>query len=290
MSIRIVLAPLFDVDADANALKAAYDVARRFEAHVVGLYARPDPRDILPLIGEGISRGVMEDLMRNAEAEFDQRRDGARARFDAARAAAEVPLAEAPSRPGTVSTQWREITGRPEQVVAEAARLADLVVFSRTEAADDGATMRGVFEATLLGSRRPLLLVPPMAPERIAHGIAIAWNGSAEAAAAVAGAMPFLERAVAVHVLTAETRRTRAEASMGLAEYLEWHGVSSERRPVRAEGGSSVGAALLGAAGEAGADLVVMGGYGRARLSELILGGVTRHVLDRTHLPVLMAH
>jgi nucleotide-binding universal stress UspA family protein len=289
MSIRIVVVPLFDADADANSLGAAFDVARRFEAHVVGLYARPDARDVMPLIGEGMSRSVMDDLLRAAETELKERRDGARARFDAARAAAGVPLAEGPSpRPGAASAAWREVTGRPEMVVPEAARLADLVVFSRAESDGDPAA-RNALEATLLGGRRPILLLPPAAPERIGHNVAIAWNGGAEAAAAVAGAMPFLERAVAVHVLTAETRRTSAEASMGLAEYLEWHGVPSDRHPVAVEGGP-VGAALLEAAGEAGADLVVMGGYGRTRLSELILGGVTRHVLAHAHLPVLMAH
>ena len=114
MSIRIVVVPLFDADSDANSLAAAFDVARRFEAHVVGLYARPDPRDVMPFLGEGMYRAVMDDLLRAAAAEQDPRRDGARARFDAARAAAAgVPLAEGPSpRPGAASTAWREVTGR----------------------------------------------------------------------------------------------------------------------------------------------------------------------------------
>jgi nucleotide-binding universal stress UspA family protein len=73
-----------------------------------------------------------------------------------------------------------------------------------------------------------------------------------------------------------------------LADYLEWRGIVCERRSIVAE--DAVGAALLRAASDAGADLLVMGGYGRSRLRELVLGGVTRHVLTHAQLPVLLAH
>jgi nucleotide-binding universal stress UspA family protein len=92
-----------------------------------------------------------------------------------------------------------------------------------------------------------------------------------------------------VHVLAAETWRTELDVTVDLIEYLDWRGVASERRAVAAEG-EPVGAALLRTAAEAGADLLVMGGYGRTRFSELVLGGVTRHVLAHAELPLLIAH
>lgn len=291
MSLRVVTVPLFDTDADEIALGAGFDIARRFEAHLVGLFVRADPQDAVPLIGGGVSQRVMDELIRATAAETDRRRDGAKARFETARTAAKVPVADAPPGPGTVTARWREVTGRRERVIPEAARLADLTVFGRAGGeGEPHPELRAAFEATLLGCGRPLLLVPPGAPEHIGHNLAVAWNGSAEAAAALAGAMPFLERAVNVHLLTAETRRVPADVSIGVAEYLEWHGVPYERRPVEIKGGESEGVALLRAAGEVGADLLVMGGYGRTRLSEMILGGVTRHVLTHAHVPVLMAH
>ena len=105
----------------------------------------------------------------------------------------------------------------------------------------------------------------------------------------VAGALPFLHAAQAVHVLCAETRRTSAEVSLDLVQYLGWRGIACTSRVVSTEG-ESVGAALLAAAGEVGADLLVMGGYGRTRLSELVLGGVTRHVLAHSSLALLISH
>ena len=104
------------------------------------------------------------------------------------------------------------------------------------------------------------------------------------------GALPFLDGAGAVHLLTAETWRTRAGAALDLAEYLEWRGIASQRRAVTAGTDEPVGAALLRTATEVGADLMVMGGYGRTRFSELVLGGVTRHVLGAAELPILIGH
>lgn len=290
MTYRIIQVPLFDVEADGVALAAAFAVARRFDAHVCGLFPRPDPRDVMPVVDEGITRSaVMDDLMRAAAAEVDRRRDGARARFEAARAAAAAPLAEAPPAPGSISARWSEVAGRHEETIPREAHLADLVAFGRGDG-DLDPGVRAAFEATLLGSARPLLLAPPSAPGRvIGNAVAVAWNGSPEATRALIGAMPFLERADAVHVLTAATWRTPADAGERLATYLAWHGIRCERRPVELAG-ESRGAALLRAAREVGADLLVMGGRGRPRLTEMILGGATNHVATRADLPVLMAH
>jgi nucleotide-binding universal stress UspA family protein len=90
-------------------------------------------------------------------------------------------------------------------------------------------------------------------------------------------------------VLTAQTRRTPSDVIEDLADYFEWRGIRCERRAIPDEE-DAVGAALLRAASQASADLLIMGGYGRSRLRELVLGGVTRHVLTHAQLPVLLAH
>jgi nucleotide-binding universal stress UspA family protein len=107
---------------------------------------------------------------------------------------------------------------------------------------------------------------------------------------AVGWALPFLDGAGGVHCLTAQTRRTRADAAVDLAEYLQWRAIACGRHAVAVEGDQPVGAALLRIASEIGADLLVMGGYGRARLNELVFGGVTRHVLAKPELPLLISH
>jgi nucleotide-binding universal stress UspA family protein len=286
MSIRIILTPLFGDETDAAAAHAAFAVTRRFDAHVEGLFARIDPLDMIPIVGEGISPVVIDDLTRAAAAEMDKRASAAKGHFEAARTAAGASLAERPPAPGGTSARWTEITGRREEVIARKARVSDLVVFGAQPA--DSPELGGAIENTLVAGGRPLLLAPK-GVQMIGERVAIAWNGSAESARALACALPFIEAAKAVHVLTAETWRTPFEVSDDLADYLEWRGIACERRSIESDN-EAVGGALLRGAREAGADLLVMGGYGRSRLRELVLGGATRHVLTHAQLPVLLAH
>ena len=101
--------------------------------------------------------------------------------------------------------------------------------------------------------------------------------------------MPFLESAVAVHLLTATSARTQADTLDGTREYLAWHGIDCDVHVLEARG-EPVGAALMRKASTIGADLLVMGGYGHARLRERILGGVTHHIVNQPELPILLAH
>ena len=288
MSIRVILTPLFGDAAAASALTAGLSLAQRFEAHLSALFVRLDPSDAVPLVGEGISPAIIEQLIHAAEAEMDRRRGAARSAFETACGAAGIAVVEAPAGTRTASAGWREVTGRRDEIIPAKARTSDLVVFARG-GDRSSPDLPGVLEATLLSGGRPLLLLPAAAPARVGDRVAIAWNGRAEAARAVAGALPFLDAAGAVPVLTAATRRTPPEVALDLVEYLTWRGIAAERRPVEAKD-EPVADVLLRAAREAGADLLVMGGYGRTRLSELVLGGVTRRVLSHADLPVLMAH
>ena len=158
MSIRIILTPLFGDDADAAAAQAAFAVTRRFDAHVEGLFARIDPLDTIPIVGEGVSPTVMDDLTRAAQVEMDKRASAARAHFEAARASAGVEIAEGPPAPGGTSARWSEVTGRREEVIPRKARVSDLVVFGAQPS--DSPELGGAIETTLLAAGRPLLLAP----------------------------------------------------------------------------------------------------------------------------------
>jgi nucleotide-binding universal stress UspA family protein len=286
MSTSIILTPMFGDDADEAAAQAAFAVARRFDAHVAGLFVRIDPLDTVPIVGEGISPAVIEDLTNAANEEMDRRATAAKDHFEQARSTAGVALAEAPPAPGGNSARWAEVTGRRDEVIPRKARVSDLIVFGAQPA--DSPELGGSIETTLVSCGRPVLLAPG-GVHTIGDRIAIAWNDSAEAARALASALPLIETAQAVHILAADTWRTRFEATEELAEYLAWRGIGCERQAVDV-GEEEVGEALMQAAIAGGADLLVMGGYGRSRLRELVLGGVTRHVLTNTQLPVLFAH
>jgi nucleotide-binding universal stress UspA family protein len=286
--MKTILVPLAGGDGEIAAMKAAFTIARRFDAHVAALFVRLDPRDAVPLLGEGMSGPMVDEIMRAAEAETNSRHAIARRHFDAAVAAASATLADTPPGPGGVTAEWREVEGRAEEMVPLESRFADMMVIGGAGSPAD-AYATTVLENALLGSGRPLLLVPPRLPETIGRHIALAWNASVEAARAVAGAVDLLRAAETVDVLVVETAVASGAAGRRISDYLAWHGVKV-RLTIITSGPDPVGQVLMTKAAELGSDLVVMGGYGHSRMREMILGGVTRHVLHHAGLPVLMAH
>src|SRR3954454_8305254 len=150
---------------------------------------------------------------------------------------------------------------------------------------------RATEEAALFDSGRPVLLVPPSAPDAATLGetIVVSWNGSSETARAVSFAMPFLVRARQVVVLTVKGATIEGPSGAEIAATLRLHGVTASAL-THEDDRRSPGAAILAQARDLGADLLVKGAYTQSRIRQLIFGGATRHILEHTDLPVLMAH
>ncbi len=287
MTIKVVLTPLHGGDTDSAALAAALSVARQFSAHVDVMHVRADPRTMIPYIGEGMSGVLVEEMMASAEQQATERAARARKLFDDWRAQEGLPLAEQPGDgPGCA---WVELVGRADVMVARRGRLADLIVVSRPSGEDVAATATETLEAALLESGRPLLVAAAAPAETLGRRIAIAWNGSAEAARAVGAALPLLADAGSVSVIAVGDTAPPEAGGDALVAYLARHAIEARLNSVEA-GGAPVGKTLLAEAEGARADLLVMGAYTHSRLRELVFGGVTREVLGAADLPVLMAH
>lgn len=190
---------------------------------------------------------------------------------------------------GARHARWVVADGDVSAVLRHAGHWHDLLVVG-TGGEDAWESEAGVAQLVLTAGL-PCIVVPQGAGEREVHRgcIALAWNGSIEAIGALHAALPLLEGAHRVVVLSG----TQREAGAGLARFEldDWagqHGLRIEY--VMLEPGEDVGAALLGAAGEVEADLLVAGAYGRSRLAEWVLGGVTRHLLRNSDIPMLLRH
>lgn len=292
MAYRKLLLPVIGTAAGEAALATAFLTARVWRAHVQGLHVRLDPRDVAPLAGEGLSGAMIEEMMSATEREAAERARKVEALFSRFVEQNGVPMVADPAQAfsaGTVTASFATVVGREEEVVAQQARLADLVVLAHPEADDDVSTSDAL-HAVLFDSGRPVMVSRRTAPETIGRRVAIAWNGTAESSAAVAAGLPWIERAEAVRVLHADEYQRRGPDVSGLIDYLAWHGVTAESRAFKPIGsaGGAVGAGLLAAAAEFGADLLIMGAYSHSRLRQLILGGVTRHVLEHADVTLLM--
>ncbi len=286
MPIRKVLLPLTGTVTGEAALTTAMLTARPWAAHISVLHVRVDSRDVAPLAGEGLSGAMIEEMMTATETESADRAHAVRAVFDRFIAAHNIPLAHPSHRGETVSASFATVTGREEDLVAQLARLADITVVPYPDAGED-VSSSDALHAVLFDSGRPVLIAPAIPPTSVGNRIAIAWNGTAESAAAVQGAGPWLRRAEAVRILSGEEYQRRGPAAQDLADFLALYDIPAELGTFRAVE-RDVGAGLLKAVTDHNADLLVMGAYSHSRLRQLILGGVTRHVLEHARLPVLM--
>ena len=166
-------------------------------------------------------------------------------------------------------------------------RLADVIAVPRPDRENQIGT--NTLEAALLETGRMVLMCPPLPATAVGNGIAIAWNGSTESSRAVMAALPLLAQAAKVVVLSAASSVQAGLGGEALVEHLGWHGIKAEARPLDAKA-TEVGEALLSGAREAGADSLLMGAYGHSRRRELIMGGVTRHVIEHARMPILLVH
>ncbi|MBI4184265.1 MAG: universal stress protein [Proteobacteria bacterium] len=287
MAIRTILLPLSSLETDAAATELALLIARHFDAHVMGLHVRMDPRDIAPLAGEGLSGAMIEEMMEVCEKDGIKQSGGARKLFEDACAKANIPFVDSPGPQGAnLSASWRSEVGREEDNVVWHSRVNDLTVIARPQAGGEKSTTE-VLHAAIMGAGRGVLVAPAKAPSICGKRIAIAWNGSAEAAGAVSVGKPFLERCEALCLMSAEEGYSHGPGVSELESHLRWHGLHPEIRHFGAPG-ENIGASLLQRLAEYGADLLIMGAYTHSRLRHLILGGVTSHVLAHAELPILM--
>ena len=255
-----------------------------------GFAGRPDPRFVAAAVYDGIYAGYYDDLVAAMEREWTALANKALAKYETWKEKNDVRSAQAPNGVHAPSAEWRDVKGNETETIRRQGRISDIIVTPlpsprAKEPQDTG------FEAALLDSGRPILLVPHNKPLKVKDAkIVVAWNGSAEAARAVAAAMPLLHEAEQVLVFTAAEGSVEAGMADELVAYLKWHRIPASKLVHGSNEGVSVEEVLQAAAHKAGADLLVMGAYTHNRWRELIFGGVTRHMFNHASMPVLMAH
>lgn len=176
-----------------------------------------------------------------------------------------------------------------EQVVLEQARFADLTILPAGLAGTSGM-FRHAFNAAVFAAGSPLLLLPKDGTVlSTSEHVMIAWDGSAQSARAVRHAVNGLAQAARVTSVTVDAAPRHGGMDAGLIRYLQKHGIKLAIQD-EVSGSRSVGQTILEVASDIHADLIVMGAYGHSRVREMIIGGATREVIERTTVPVLMVH
>ncbi|MBV1916751.1 MAG: universal stress protein [Sphingomonadaceae bacterium] len=240
-------------------LNTALSLARASNGHVTLLVDTPVARYISmdPMGGSYVASDALKQAMADDDASaarLEERLSRDDVPFDVIRSEAE-----------------------PVEALAKAARLADVVVMSRS----------GGFAGELaLVSRTPVLALSDDSALTMPLGKAcVAWDGGDEAACALRNAVGLLSGCESVAVLTVAEKPGGFPATEAL-RYLSRHGVTAELQELPRRG--STEETLDVAVGRSGADLLVMGAFGHSRVREYLFGGVTRYFLDKSDGPALL--
>lgn len=252
-------------------LDVALEIARCREARLVGLFGQTEASP--PVMASRDRQQRLAELAAPVREEFERK-----------------------TKEAGVKAVWRDVAGRQQERliddVVAACRLADLVVLGQYDAKQAaGILPEALNEQVVLNSGRPVLLVPAVGDyPHPGDNVVVAWNGSREAARALADAMPLLEAAKHVRILgvrPAGSPDTLGEESV--VDHLACHGVTAEWESLPI---SDIGVmdAILSRTADLGADLLVMGAHGHYGFPATRRGGNTRYVLSHMPLPVLMSH
>ena len=268
---------------DARIALAA-ELARRHDAHLTGLFVI-EPMNFVGFAAPGGTDFFQAQAIEMMQEKYIATRRALGERLgDAFKAAAD--------RAG-IASEWQVAEGDAASEITAHARHVDLVILGQSDPELPGSGA-GIAEAVLLGSGRPVLMVPYIGSgETIGRRVMVAWNASREAARAVNDALPLLADAASVIVLSINPARGAAgEGDLPAADialHLARHGVKAEAAQLTAEE-VTVGDLILSRAADLGADLIVMGGYGHSRAREYAFGGATRTLLRNMTVPVLLSH
>ena len=279
MAYRTILVHLDDHARTGTRLDVAIRLAQRFRAQLVGMYLQPS-YEIYPFAAEMLPADFVQQSI-------EQRLD--------AQKAAEGSFRDVASRSGLEGFEFRAPAGDAYTVGTIHARYADLVVVGQPErGANDYPFTNDLAHSLVMGSGRPVLLVPFAGPiATLGERVLVAWKDTREAARAVGDSMPLLREAKSLQAVTVAPKDDEGlesfVAEQQLKRYFDLHGLPGNVKRIIAPD-ANAGEYLLSQAADANADLIVMGGYSRRRIRELIWGGVTRTMLRSMTVPVLMAH
>jgi nucleotide-binding universal stress UspA family protein len=278
--MKTILVPTEQHDLMPSAMQTALLLARKFDSYIEGFALFPAMLEVYAM-DSGVPLPIE---VKEHDAEVATQVRSAFENF-----MNDHGVAKSTRTNASLSFDWLESAPDGDAFVGSYGRVFDVLVLGRPSASRRSRPSMATIEAGLFEAGRPVLIAPPLPPQRMGETVMIAWNCSTEQARTTALAMPLLQKASRVIVLTVAGGTVPGPTGEQLARYLQRNSVPSEPMTVTPRG-RSTGETILANAASLGCDLLIKGAYTQSRLRQMIFGGATRHILANATLPVLMAH
>ncbi len=287
MAFKTILLPIRESSTADSLMATAISMAVRNDGHLDLLYVQNESEHMIPFSSMGLSDSMRKTIIKSANESAHKESEGLKQRFANLCEKYSVPIQSREEGNGKVSANFLERTGQRDELIGLYGRLADLIIVPQPIKTTPPPSS---FEAALRESGRPVLMAQRNSVLDIpGKRLAIGWNSSKEAAQAVSSMLNNLKRADKVFVMSSENRMEQPVNAQDACIYLQRHGVPAEPALFNSKN-MKTGEALLAKANEMECDRLIVGGYSRPKLRNIIMGSVTGHLLAHAKIPVIFIH
>jgi len=282
--IKNILVPVRGDGMVATVLAHAAELAKRHQAQVNVVHCRAQAKDLMPQ-GVPLNDFARKVMMKQAIELADRQEDHLRGILH--RLMREFGLSEDAHADGSAICTFAEEQGRMADVVKHVGRLSDLIVLAKPQR--ERNLGQSSLKSALYGAGRPVLICPgQLQPDAtFAQHVAVGWNGSLPASRAVMSSLDIVNAAKRVSILTGGKVESYGPTVNELVAYYALRGIKAE---IVRFGEQNPAAGLLNTCKTIEASLLVIGAYSHNHETEMLFGGNTERILDKTEMPILMAH
>lgn len=286
--MKIITVPVAKRKECHYLLDAAFKLAEDLDANVSGLHVRPHREESIGGDYGIISPIALNNMSQWYKADLDDELES--------RAAAELfadysekfnfPIRNQISSDMNHAALWQEMVGDPQRVFSIVGPVSDLTVVSRPKQKSSGQAQQ-FLSAALFNTGRLVLMLPQKKLNSVGDRILIAWNQKDAVMQTIVSALPLLQRASQVTLLSCGPDDRIRPKTKHLQDYLKVWGIDSDMIITK---GLKVNNEIEETYTATGSDLLLMGAYSRGRFTEWFMGGATKHILTETNMPTLMQH
>lgn len=285
ISPKLILMPLSTSGHVTERLKGGLAVAKYFNAHLDVFHTHLDPKRFLPTGQLGLPSKLVKELDSVAGRFASTESANLKSEFINLCADQKVIYTDTSTTHLThPSAAWHINLGLRSEIIAEQGKVADLIIIPQSKSDKSTST----FEASVMRSGKPILLVPRQMTNFDIKTVVIGWNASTEVSRALTYSLPLLKQATKVVICTSASSADKMPNGHEVVKYLAQHDIKSEFVTFN-NGRQLTAKAFMSVAQMHNADLVVMGAFTHRRIHEQIFWGMTNYMLANTTLPIFMA-